>query len=245
MKRRWVWIAVAAMLIVLPTVAAARPTGSHLRRLVPGRAILDYRFPGTRSLASTAAAAPGVKRFTATVVDGKKKFTYTLVGKNPAKAQKNPVTNVKTELIPIKIVLSNADTFDPTVADTCDTVCIGCHPRGAVTDLRLAEIHMGRDELGSGPVCRRLPPGGVPEVHEEDRRQPGLPRQPRAHDVARDRRGRARRAAADGTGRHPCGELIASIEINWFDDYLQTRCFRAVSSDVNPAPFRSSCSATW
>ena len=67
------------------------------------------------------AGSTSVKRFTRTVTDGSTTFHVTMVGKNPFVVQTAPSTTVKTFLVPVKIILPNGDTFDPTATTPCDT----------------------------------------------------------------------------------------------------------------------------
>jgi hypothetical protein len=236
MKRRWITAAVVTLMIVIPTAATARTTGSHARHIPPGRPILDYRFPGTRSLASIAAAGTGIKRFTANVTDGTKTFAYTLVGKNPAKAQTNPVTNIQTELIPIKVVLSNNDTYDPTVADTCDAGA------PAITRVEQSPIFASRGytwggtKVDTGQYVDAFRRAEFWKYTKKTGINPGyhvnlVPTTLPAIEVDVPN--------GDSTeyGPAPCGEKLASIEINWFDNYLHTTLLPAVSADVTPGTF--------
>jgi hypothetical protein len=234
MKRRWVWIAVAAMLIVLPTVAAARPTGSHLRRLVPGRAILDYRFPGARPTGRAASPA-GVTSFQATVKDGTKKFTYVMVGKNPAKKLTNPATVITTYLVPVSVVLSNADTFDPTVTDACDALS------PAITRVAQSPMFVPRAYKWGGTAVGKVQYIDAfrrAEFWKYTKRKginPGyhVNLTPTTLDPVTVNVPDA--AAAEG-GAGPCGEALAGIEISWWDDYVHNTLLPSLVADgVGPS----------
>jgi hypothetical protein len=82
--------------------------------------ILDFQPHHTRAQALTTGST-SVRRFSRNVTDGGSTFHVTMVGKNPFVAHTAPSTTVKTFLVPVKIILPNGDTFDPTVTTPCDS----------------------------------------------------------------------------------------------------------------------------
>src|SRR6476469_1216112 len=112
----------AVAVAVLAGVASGRASAvsTSLPPISAGRVILDFQPHHTQAQAVTAGST-SVKRFTRTVSDGGATFHVTMVGKNPFVVQTVPTTMVKTFLVPVKIILPNGDTFDPTVPTSCDT----------------------------------------------------------------------------------------------------------------------------
>jgi hypothetical protein len=102
--------------ISTPANAADHATVGRIHDITPmyDKGVRPHITPAT-----TKAAAPSIKLFHKTVTDGARTFPYTMVGKSPFNAQADPVTTVSTAIVPIKIVLSNGHTYDPTVADSC------------------------------------------------------------------------------------------------------------------------------
>lgn len=103
----------------------------------------------TASLNARASVRASIRMFTANVQDGASTFSYTMVGKNPFVAQKEPSTTVNTTVIPVVIKFSNGDTWDPTVIDSCDS-------QSALTRVRNSPIFVaqpwkfGRTRVGTG-----------------------------------------------------------------------------------------------
>ena len=113
-------------LLALPGVAlasadsAAAPIGQLPSTGTP---LYDVGVTNTVTPAEAANAATASSTFTqfkANVKDGTKTFTYVMAGKNPAIKVANASSSVKTILVPVAIKFSNGDTWDPTVADSCD-----------------------------------------------------------------------------------------------------------------------------
>jgi hypothetical protein len=242
MKRRWLWSVVVATLIVVPTVANARPTAVHVKRIHTVKPIFDHRFARTASFATDARGAvamPGVTSFKAKVKDGKKTFTYVMVGKNPAKGLANPSADIPTYLVPISVVLPNADTFDPTVTDACDTAL------PAITRVEQSPMFASRKytwggtKVGTGQYIdafRRAEfwkytkrKGVSPDYHVN--LSPVTTVDPITVPVpAPD--------AAESTSAGPCGEFFGGIEINWWDNYVRTTLLPGLAGDgVDPTTF--------
>ncbi len=249
MKRRWVWIAVAAMLIVLPTVAAARPTGSHLRRLVPGKAILDYRFPARLARTGRAASPAGVNLVPRPrSKDGTKKFTYVLVGKNPAKKLATPHGHHDRPGPrfgrPVERGHFRSDRDrrmrHGVPGDHAAWHSRRCSPQGTTSgEARRSDrssISTRSDALSSGSTRRStgVNPGYHVNLDADDVRS--------AIDRGRSRTPPRRRRAGS-----PCGELTGRDRDQRWDDYLHDDA--ATVAGRGPAstrrPSRSSSSATW
>ena len=115
-------LASALLAVMLSVIAgsAASAAGTQVPRIAGGKVILDFRPHHTRFQSQALTGTTSVKRFTSTVKDGGSSFKFTMVGKNPFVVQTAPSTTIKTMLVPVRIVLPNGDTFDPTVAGACD-----------------------------------------------------------------------------------------------------------------------------
>ncbi|MFL5830122.1 MAG: hypothetical protein ACJ76X_09425, partial [Solirubrobacteraceae bacterium] len=121
--RTFATIASAAVAVSALAGAAsgrASAASTSLPQISAGRVILDFQPHHTQPQALTAGST-SVRRFTRTVTDGGTTFHVTMVGKNPFVVQTAPSTTVKTFLVPVKIILPNGDTFDPTATTRCDT----------------------------------------------------------------------------------------------------------------------------
>jgi hypothetical protein len=130
-RRTWARVAGTAAVAIGIGTAVALPSNLQASAAnsvgvighVPSTPLYD---PGVKNTVGTPAATSATsttspKHFTAQVVDGTSTFTYTMVGKNPSKAQANGLTTVKTLLVPLVIKFSYGDTWDPTSADSCDS----------------------------------------------------------------------------------------------------------------------------
>jgi hypothetical protein len=235
MKRRWLWSVVAATLIVVPTMASARPNAVHVQRIRALKPILDHRFPRTDAFATGAGAAvamPGVTSFKAKVKDGKKTFTYVMVGKNPAKGLTNPSADIPTYLVPVSVVLPNGHTYDPTLTDMCDTAL------PAITRVEQSPMFASRTyswggtKVGTGQYIdafRRAEfwkytkrKGVSPDYHVN--LSPVTTVDPITVNVPLA-------DAAESVSAGPCGEFFGAIEINWWDNYVRTTLLPGLAGD--------------
>jgi hypothetical protein len=201
--------------------AAAAAAGTPVQKISGSRVILDFR-PHHSQLQSQALAtsSTSVRRFTRTVTDGGSSFKVTMVGKNPFITLATPSTTIKTFLVPLKIVLPNGDTFDPTVASSCDP-STSALTRTQQSPLIVNKAYsLGGTALGTGQytdIFRRAEffsqtsPTGINPGYHVRLNVSTLPVQtvnvPRA-------------AAAEFSTTTPCGEKTGAFEINWFDNLL-------------------------
>jgi hypothetical protein len=114
-------------LMALPNMASAWASGSPgpirvLRHIPPTpRFDVGVQSSVTAAEAAIAPASTSFTQFKATVTDGTQTFTYIMAGRNPAIKVTNAATTIKTFVVPVEIKFSNGDTWDPTVADSCDS----------------------------------------------------------------------------------------------------------------------------
>jgi len=212
-------LAISAVLAL--AAPAASTAGTSVPRIHGWRPILDFR-PHDRHVAGPAVTAgtASVTRFTSTVSEGGTTFRYTMVGKNPFVTQAAPSTTIKTFLIPLRIVLPNNDTFDPTAAGSCDPAA------SAVTRTMQSPIvvskaySLGGTALGTGQytdIFRRaefFSQTGPTAIN------PGYHVKLDVVKLARQTVHVPAGAAAEFAHATACGEKTGAVEINWFDNYL-------------------------
>jgi hypothetical protein len=223
-----VLVGVVALAALAGAVASA--AGTQVPRISGGRVILDFRphHPQLQSQA-LATASTSVKRFTSTVTDGGSTFKYTMVGKNPFIVLATPSTTIKTFLIPVKIVLPNGDTFDPSVASPCDS-STSALTRTVKSPLVVNKSYsLGGTALGTGQytdIFRRAEffsqtsPSGINPGYHVRLNVSTLPLQT-VHVPAG--------AAAEFSTTTRCGEKTGAFEINWWDNFLTSTLLPSLS----------------
>ena len=201
--------------------ATASAAGTPVHQISGGRVILDFR-PHHTQLQSQALAtsSTSVTRFTSSVNDGGTTFRYTMVGRNPFVVLATPSTTIKTFLIPVRIVLPNGHTFDPTVATSCDpsTSPVTRTVQSPVVVNRAYSL--GGTALGTGQytdIFRRAEffsqtsPSGINPGYHVRLNVSTLPVQT-VHVPST--------AAAEFSTKTRCGERTGAFEVNWWDNFL-------------------------
>jgi hypothetical protein len=217
------YVKIGAVLLALAVCAAvtgagALAAGSSLPRISSGRVILDFQPHHTQPLLATGSTS--VRRFSTTVNDGGTHFKVTMVGKNPFVVQTAPSTTIKTFLVPVKIVLPNGDTFDPTVTTPCDTQASAITRTAQSPVIASQAYSLGGTALGTGQytdIFRRAEfftqtsPTGINPGYHVKLNTVTLPvqtvRVPRA-------------SAAEFTTTTPCGEKTGAMDINFWDNLV-------------------------
>jgi hypothetical protein len=212
----------AAAFATTPAGAAASPPGSHhkIQRLV----VLQPRYDEgvrpniSRTGGASKASAPSIPLFHTTVTDGATTFPYTMVGKNPFTSHANGAANVTTVIVPVVVKLTNGDTFNPTVADSCA-------PSSSVTRMLNSPIFKtkaytwGGKKVGTGQYVsvfrraefwRQTRPAGL----NPDLQVNLVPTTTKALTVTVP-------TSASAEGSISCGN-IAAMEISWWDNEVQT-----------------------
>ena len=162
-----------------------------------------------------------VRKFTSTShTSGGKPFKFTMVGKNPFVVQTAPSTTVKTLLVPVRIVLPNGDTFDPTVAGACDPAASAL-TRTVQSPLVVSKAYsLGGKALGTGQYTdifrrseffKQTSAAGINPGYHVRLNVSTLPVQTVHVPSA---------AAAEFGTATPCGEKTGAFEINWWDSFL-------------------------
>jgi hypothetical protein len=223
-------LAGAALLAALVSPAASS-AGTGIQRIHGGRVIQDFQphhaTAGTRAFA--AAPTTTVTHFSTTVQDGTKKFTDVMVGKNPLVKLTSPSATIKTYLIPLKVVLSNHDTFDPTVHGSCDTVSAETRTMQSPIVLSQAYSQNGT-AVGTGQytdIFRReeffsqTGPTGINPGYHVKLSFVTLPVQTLNVPAA---------DSAEFATATACGERTAAFEINWFDKQLTSTVLPSLTS---------------
>ena len=115
----------AALFVLSPAAGSGALAGNlPVPKIKVGAAMYDAPFHNSfnaADIAVSAAAAPKLATFTASVVDSGITYKYTMVGKNPSVKLTKPTTTVTAQLIPLLIKFPDGASWDPTVADSCDS----------------------------------------------------------------------------------------------------------------------------
>lgn len=200
--------------------AASAAGGTQVPQIAGGKAILDFRPDHTRLQSQALAGTATVRKFSSTVTDHGSTFRFTMVGKNPFVVQTAPSTTVKTLLVPVRIVLPNGDTFDPTVAGACDPAASAL-TRTVQSPLVVSKAYsLGGKALGTGQYTdifrrseffKQTSATGINPGYHVKLNVSTLPVQT-VHVPAG--------AAAEFSTATPCGEKTGAFEINWWDSFL-------------------------
>ena len=109
----------AALPSALPATAA---TAGRIPTFRPGHVLYDAGVHSDVTPREAAEAASfSFTHYTSSVKVSGKTYTYTIAGKNPAKTGSNSTTSIKVDLIPLVMKFSNADTWNPSSKDSCDS----------------------------------------------------------------------------------------------------------------------------
>jgi hypothetical protein len=215
-------LASALLAVVLSVIAgsAASAAGTQVPRIAGGKVILDFRPHHTQFQSQALAGTTTVRKFTSTINDGGSSFKFTMVGKNPFVVQTAPSTTIKTLLVPVRIVLPNGDTFDPTVAGACDPAASAL-TRTVQSPLVVSKAYsLGGKALGTGQYTdifrrseffKQTSATGINPGYHVKLNVSTLPVQT-VHVPAA--------AAAEFGTATPCGEKTGAFEINWWDSRI-------------------------
>jgi hypothetical protein len=160
-----------------------------------------------------------------------------MVGKDPSKAVANPAKTIKTEIVPLRMVLPNGHVFDPTVADSCDA---GANALTRTQNSAVVVGHAwtwGGTSIGSGQYVdayqranfwKYAQPGGINPGYAVNLAVTTLPKVTINVPIS---------TAAEGTSG--CGNgHFGAAEVNWLDGYLQSTVIPSLaSSGVNASTF--------
>jgi hypothetical protein len=209
----------AVAVFAVATGSGAAAAGSSLPKISGGRVILDFQPHHIQPRVATAGST-SVRRFSTTVTDGGTKFHVTMVGKNPFVVQTAPSTTIKTFLVPVKVILPNGDTFDPTVTTPCDTGASALTRTVQSPVIVSRAYSVGGTALGTGQYTdifrraeffKQTSPTGINPGYHVKLNRVTLPvqtvRVPRA-------------AAAEFTTTTACGEKTGAMDINTWDSLV-------------------------
>jgi hypothetical protein len=185
----------------------------------------------TRALKTTnetapAASAPATIPFWSGTTSG---YTYQMVGQDPTQTLSNPTTNLTTPVIPVILTFSDGTVFDPTVADGT------CSKPGIPLSLMLASPLFNDNTWAPGGTAvgttqyhdffqranfwQYTKPGGVnPNYHILLNASSGTPLKVTVP------------ADSGKTAAGQCGRM-GEMEIDWFDNYLETTGFKQLASN--------------
>jgi len=172
------------------------------------------------------AAAPATIPFWSGKTSG---YTYQMVGQDPTQALSNATTSLATPVIPVILTFPDGTVFDPTVADTT------CSKPGIPLSLMLASPLFGSSAYALGGTTvgttqyvdffqranlwKYTKPGGVnPNYHVLLNASSGTPLKV---TVPKD---------SGRTAAGHCGSM-GEMDINWFDNYLETTGFKQLASN--------------
>jgi hypothetical protein len=230
-RSKLAFVLVGAVALTVLVGSAASAAGTPVHRITGGRVILDFRPHHTQLQAQAlATSSTSVTRFTSSVNDGGSTFKYTMVGKNPFVVQSTPSTWIKTFLIPVKIVLPNGDTFNPTVAGPCDSSASPV-TRTVQSPVFVSRAYsLGGKALGTGQYTdifrraeffKQTSPTGINPGYHVRLNVSTLPVQTVHVPSA---------AAAEFGTKTRCGEKTGAFEINWWDNFLTSTLLPSLAS---------------
>ena len=213
--------------------ASAQPRGAathrlSARHLTPRFATRPFAGYNAARIRQQIAAGTALKTWSSTVHAGDgNTYPFTLVGKNPKKAQTTPSLSVKTPVVPIILNFNSGPTFDPTVANT------GCETASALTRTNKSPIFASVDYTPGGTdvgttqyidafqranLYRYTKPTGVNPGYHVLLKKVAMT----AINVSVP--------SADSTTFGSGCTLLGAIDIDWWDSYLQTTVFPQVAA---------------
>ncbi|HEX2588019.1 MAG TPA: hypothetical protein VHL51_07120 [Gaiellales bacterium] len=210
--------ALAAAVLAGAAAGGASAAATSLPQISGGKVILDFQPHHIQPLLATGSTS--VRRFSTTVNDGGSSFKVTMVGKNPFVVQTAPSTTIKTFLVPVKIVLPNGDTFDPTVTTPCDTQAAAVTRTLQSPIVASRAYSLGGTALGTGQYTdifrraeffKQTSPTGINPGYHVKLSTVTLPTQTvRVPSTA----------AAEFTTTTPCGEKTGAMDITFWDNLV-------------------------
>ena len=220
-----------SVLMALPAAAATH--GSGIKSFRAGHVILDVRLPNNvtraEALANATAASSTFTQFRSTVTVGAKSYSSVMAGENPAVKQTNPVSTIKTELIPVIMKFSNGDTWAPTKIDSCDSGASALSRVQKSPIFNSKSYTWGGTSVGTGQVTdvfqraefwKYAQPTGINPGYAVNLSVTTL--SPITINVPN-----ADAAVAGST----CGSgLLGAANINWLDPYLQKTVIPSLAS---------------
>jgi hypothetical protein len=99
-----------------PTATPARLAPSTARPVIDGQSVLTHRFVASATLPGTT-----VQIWRHTVSDAGTSYQYAMVGRNPTVTQTTQAVSIPTQVVPLIIKFVNGHSWNPSVADSCDT----------------------------------------------------------------------------------------------------------------------------
>jgi hypothetical protein len=227
-------VAGSALLVAVPE-SAASPT-SHQLPSPPGPARFDVGVSHHVTQAEVNAVSGTVREvttFNSSVTDGTSGhiFSYSMIGKNPQKKVKNPAATIKTIVVPLDIVFSTGQKWDPTAGTNCDVAGRSALYRTKQSPLFVKQAwtwggtsigtEQETDAFQRANFWQYANPTGINPTFGVNLSLKVLPKI--VVDVP----------AADSYyySLGGCGNgLLGDIDINWFDSYLQGTVIPSLAS---------------
>lgn len=188
----------------------------------------NLRVPAT----GTAAASTNLKVWHSSVTSGGTSYPYYMVGKNVKVAQSIPTTTVMAPVIPL-IIKIGSKTWNPTVAKAACGESASVLSRVQASPLfdKTHDFVFGGTDVGTTQYTDAYQRGNFYKYTKPTGVNPGY--HVLLKYVAHPAITITVPAADAGTGSGGC-EAEGAIEINWFDNYLQTTVFPALAAEGTP-----------
>jgi hypothetical protein len=220
------------LLGAVPPSSAASGTTSGVKTFTSGQALYDVGVKHTVTSAAAEAAPAGaasLPHFKANVTVGAKSYTYVMAGKNPAIAVANPVSSIKTYLVPVEIKFAGF-TWDPTVTDSCGAGGSALARTEASPIFTSQSWTWGGTSIGTGQVTdafqranfwKYAQPTGINPTYAVNLSATVLPKVTINVPTA----DAAYKVIGCGNGK------LGAVDINWLDPYLQTTVIPSLASE--------------
>jgi hypothetical protein len=219
-------------LLAIPGSLASASTGSSSVKTITSRQTLyDVGVKHTVPQGEIPMVKTSFTKFTAKVTDGGHTYTYTMAGKNPAKAVTNPSAKIKTFLIPVDMVIPGHGTWDPTVGDNCDPAGQSALTRTKASPIFVSQAWTwGGTSIGTGQVTDAFQranfwkfagPTGINPTYGVNLSMKVLPEVTINVPLA-----------DAATASISCGNgLLGAADINWLDPYIQSTLIPSLASE--------------
>jgi hypothetical protein len=178
------------------------------------------------------ATAPHLKTWHSAITSGGISYPYYMVGKNVKVAQSIPTTTVTAPVIPL-IIKIGTHTWDPTVAQSAcgETASVVSRVQNSPLFDKTHDFVFGGTDVGTTQYTDAYQRGNFYKFTKPTGVNPGY--HVYIKYVAHPAITITVPTSKSGLGTGGC-ESEGAIEINWFDNYLQTTVFPALAAESTP-----------